>query len=168
MTALFSSGWSGMGLLDDIERGSMDRFLVGPRIAPRSSSAGIAHEGINLVIQASSSAASAGCSARASRAGSSASRVLVLGVVLLAFTFASLSNALALILRQRESVIGVNQFLVLPLTFLSAAFMPLALVPDWIADVRARFNPVNWAVEAGRDALLGSPDWGSSRCVSVD
>jgi ABC-2 type transport system permease protein len=48
--------------------------------------------------------------------------------------------------------------LVLPLTFLSAAFMPLDLVPDWVATV-ARFNPVNWAVEAGREALLASPDW---------
>jgi ABC-2 type transport system permease protein len=65
---------------------------------------------------------------------------------------------MALRIRQRESVIGVNTMLVLPLTFLSAAFMPLALVPDWIATV-ARFNPVNWAVEAGRAAMVGGPDW---------
>ncbi len=44
------------------------------------------------------------------------------------------------------------------MTFLSAAFMPLALVPDWIATA-AKFNPVNWAVEAGREALTASPDW---------
>ena len=35
--------------------------------------------------------------------------------------------------------------------------MPLALAPDWIAAV-ARFNPVNWAVEAGREALTATPD----------
>jgi ABC-2 type transport system permease protein len=46
----------------------------------------------------------------------------------------------------------------LPLTLLSAAFMPLSLAPDWIATV-ARFNPVNWAVEAGREALTAGPDW---------
>ena len=46
----------------------------------------------------------------------------------------------------------------LPLTFLSAAFLPLALAPEWIQTV-ARFNPVNWAVEAGREALLATPDW---------
>jgi ABC-2 type transport system permease protein len=84
--------------------------------------------------------------------------VLVLAAVLLAFSFASVSNALALTLRQRESVIGINTMLVLPMTFLSAAFMPLALVPGWIATV-ARFNPVNWAVEAGREALMATPDW---------
>ena len=36
MTALFSSGWSGMGVLDDIERGIMDRFLGRRRIGRRS------------------------------------------------------------------------------------------------------------------------------------
>ena len=84
--------------------------------------------------------------------------MLVLAAILLAFSFASLSNALALVVRQRESVIGINQFMVLPLTFLSAAFMPLALAPEWIQTF-ARFNPVNWAVEAGREALLADADW---------
>jgi ABC-2 type transport system permease protein len=65
---------------------------------------------------------------------------------------------MALILRQRESVIGINTLMTLPLTFLSAAFLPLALAPDWIQTVAA-YNPVNWAVEAGREALTASPDW---------
>ena len=30
MTALFSSGWSGMGVIEDIDRGIMDRFLIAP------------------------------------------------------------------------------------------------------------------------------------------
>ena len=68
------------------------------------------------------------------------------------------SDASALVLRQRESVIGLNTLLVLPLTFVSAAFLPLALAPDWIATL-ARVNPVNWAVEAGREALLADADW---------
>ena len=30
MTALFSAGWSGMSMIQDLERGVMDRFLVSP------------------------------------------------------------------------------------------------------------------------------------------
>src|ERR671936_1825510 len=30
MTALFSAGWNGMGTIEDLERGTMDRFLVSP------------------------------------------------------------------------------------------------------------------------------------------
>jgi ABC-2 type transport system permease protein len=37
--------------------------------------------------------------------------------------------------------------------------MKLSLAPGWIRDV-ARFNPVNWAVEAGREALGTNVDWG--------
>ena len=56
-------------------------------------------------------------------------------------------------------MIGANQFLVLPLTFLSAAFMPLAPAPDWI-EAAAQYNPVNWAVEAGHEALVADPKVG--------
>jgi ABC-2 type transport system permease protein len=49
-------------------------------------------------------------------------------------------------------------FLLLPLTFLSAAFMQQSLMPDWMQSV-AEVNPVNWAVQAGREASLGGTDW---------
>ena len=43
---------------------------------------------------------------------------------------------------------------------MAAAFIPLDLAPDWIASV-AKFNPVNWGIEAGRSAAMdASPDWG--------
>ena len=50
------------------------------------------------------------------------------------------------------------QFLMLPLSFLSVTFMQRDLMPDWM-QTAASFNPVNWAVEAGREALSASPDW---------
>jgi ABC-2 type transport system permease protein len=80
--------------------------------------------------------------------------------VLIAFAMAGLSNAFGLLTRQREALIGASTTLVLPLTFLSGAFLSLSLVPSWIADV-ARFNPVNWAASAGRIAVAGHPAWGT-------
>jgi ABC-2 type transport system permease protein len=46
----------------------------------------------------------------------------------------------------------------LPLTFLSGALMQQDLLPGWI-NWLARFNPVNWAAEAGRSAVAGNADW---------
>jgi len=158
MTAMFSSGWSGMGTIDDIERGLMDRFLVGPLHRSSLIVGRVAHEGVSLVIQSLVIGGIALLLGAQIAGGILGFGVLVLAAILLAFAFASLSNALALVVRQRESVIGVNQFMVLPLTFLSASFLPLTLAPDWIQSF-ARFNPVNWAVEAGREALLANPDW---------
>ena len=61
--------------------------------------------------------------------------------------------------RQRESLIGAVTLVLLPLTFLSSALMQDSLAPDWIGTV-AKFNPVNWAVEAGRSAAMEQIDWG--------
>lgn len=37
--------------------------------------------------------------------------------------------------------------------------MQQSLVPHWIRTV-AKFNPVNWAVQAGRSAAMQKTDWG--------
>ena len=50
MTALFSSGWSGMGLIDDMERGLMDRFLVAPLHRSAVIVGRLAYEALNLVV----------------------------------------------------------------------------------------------------------------------
>ena len=85
--------------------------------------------------------------------------VLVLVAALLAAAFASLSNGIGVLARQRETLIGAVSMFLLPLTFLSSALMQASLAPGWIGTV-AKFNPVNWAAEAARSAAMGSLDWG--------
>jgi ABC-2 type transport system permease protein len=158
MTALMSSGWSGMGAIEDIDRGLLDRFLVAPTHRSSLIVGRITYEAMALVIQALIIGGLAWLLGARFEGGPLGFAILVACAGLLAFAFASLSNVMALLLRQRESVIGINVMMTLPLTFLSAAFMPLALVPDWIETVAA-FNPVNWAIEAGREALLAGAEW---------
>src|SRR5439155_14930286 len=84
--------------------------------------------------------------------------VLVVVAGLLGAVFASLSNGVAILTRQRETLIGLVTMVTLPLTFLSSALMQQSLLPGWIRWV-ARFNPVNWAAEAGRSATSANADW---------
>jgi ABC-2 type transport system permease protein len=42
--------------------------------------------------------------------------------------------------------------------FLSSAIMDTSLSPQWVGTV-ARFNPFEWSVVAGRQALQDAPDW---------
>jgi ABC-2 type transport system permease protein len=158
MTALFASGWSGMGTIEDIDRGVMDRVLTAPLHRSSIIVGRVVYQSVSLVVQAAIMCALAWLLGAQFASGLVGVALVILCGMLLAAAFAAFSNATALLLRQRESVIGANTLLVLPLTFLSAAFMPLALVPDWIAAI-ARWNPVNWAVEAGRASLLANPDW---------
>jgi ABC-2 type transport system permease protein len=60
--------------------------------------------------------------------------------------------------KERETLIGAVTFVTLPITFLSTTFMQANLVPDWVHSI-ARFNPVNWAVEAGRSGTTQHTDW---------
>jgi ABC-2 type transport system permease protein len=83
---------------------------------------------------------------------------LVLAAGLLGTAFSALSNALALVTRSEESLIGAVTFLQLPLVFLSTAFMQASLMPGWMATV-ADYNPVNWAIAAGREAVQTNSDW---------
>ena len=158
MTALMSSGWSGMGIIEDMDRGLVDRFLASPVHRSSMIVGRISYEALSLIIQATIIGGLAWVMGAEFAGGIGGYAVLVLCGMLIAATFGSISNASALLLRQRESVIGLNTMLTLPLTFLSAAFIPLALAPEWIQTV-AQFNPVNWAIEAGREALLATPDW---------
>jgi ABC-2 type transport system permease protein len=159
MSALFSAGWNGMGMLNDLQRGVLDRFLTTPaRRAPLV--AGPLLQAVIVVLVQSLVIIAIGALAGATFPGGVAGiAVLLVAAGLLGAAMAGLSNGIALITRQEESLVGAVQFLVLPLTFLSTVFMASALLPGWISDV-ARANPVNWAIEAGRGASSDHADWG--------
>jgi ABC-2 type transport system permease protein len=158
MTCLFSAGWSGMGLIDDIDRGVVDRFLVSPASRGSLISGRLVQGALVGIIQ-SAIIIVLGLVLGASYPGGVAGMVaLTVCSVLLGTGVGALSNAIGLLSRKEETMIAVSNFVLLPLTFLSSVFMAQALMPGWMQGV-ARYNPVNWAVEAGRAGLAASPDW---------
>jgi ABC-2 type transport system permease protein len=159
MTALFWCGWSGMSLIEDIDRAIIDRLLTTPVHRSAIISGLSVYQLVTLAVQIAIILVFGMLLGARFEGGIPGVAVLLAATLLLGAAISSMSDAFALILRQRESVIGINTMLTLPLTFLSAAFMPLALAPGWIQTV-ATCNPVNWAVEAGRVAMAASPDWG--------
>jgi ABC-2 type transport system permease protein len=158
MTCLFSAGWSGMGLIDDIDRGVVDRFLVSPASRGSLISGRLLQGAVVGVIQ-SAIIIVLGLAIGASYPGGVVGMAaLTVCSVLLGTAVGALSNAVALLSRKEETMIAVSNFILLPLTFLSSVFMAQALMPGWMQSV-AKYNPVNWAVEAGREGLAASPDW---------
>jgi ABC-2 type transport system permease protein len=159
MTALFTAGWSGMGIINDLERGVMDRFLVSPARRASLVAGPLGQLAVVVAIQ-SLVVVALGLARGASLPGEAGGVAVLVGcAILLAWAVGALSMAIALLARQEETLIGAVNFLVLPLTFLSTAFIPSSLAPGWVDEV-ARYNPVNWAIEAGREALGADPDWG--------
>jgi len=158
MTCLFSAGWSGMGLIDDLDRGVVDRFLVSP--ASRGSLiAGRLIQGAMVGVIQALIIIVLGLLVGATYPGGIAGlTALTVCAVLLGTAIGALSNGVALLSRREETMIAVSNFVLLPLTFLSSVFMAQALMPQWMQDV-AQYNPVNWAVQAGRAALAANGDW---------
>jgi ABC-2 type transport system permease protein len=158
MTCLFSAGWSGMGLIDDIDRGTLDRFLVSP-VSRGSLIAGRLMQGALVAVIQSAIIIGLGMLVGATYPGGPAGvAMLVVCAVLLGTGVGALSSAVALLSRREETMIAVSNFVLLPLTFLSSVFMAQTLMPGWMRDA-ARYNPVNWAVQAGRGALTTNVDW---------
>jgi ABC-2 type transport system permease protein len=159
MSAVSSSMWAGMGTLEEIERGTLNRFLVTPVSRAALMNANVVQQGASTALQ-SIVIVLLGKLGGADYPGGIAGLVLlVVASVLLGTVFGAFSNALGMLVRQRESIIGINTFLLLPLTFLSSAFMAPGLMPSWMRHI-ADFNPVNWALVSGRSAMSGNPDWG--------
>lgn len=160
MTAFFSSGWNGMSTIEDLERGVTDRLLVTPARRWPLIVGRLGQNAVQVLIQSLVIIGMALAIGVSFEGGVLGVIALVLAGLLLGTAFAALSNALALVARQEESLIGAVTFLQLPLTFLSTAFMQESLIPNWVATA-ADYNPVNWAIVAGREAVQSGTDWGT-------
>jgi ABC-2 type transport system permease protein len=156
MSAVSSSMWSGMGVLEEIDRGTMNRFLTTPARRGSILDAVVIEQALSVTVQ-SVIIVLLGLAAGA-RYPLGGVVLLVVSAALLGVVFSALSNTAGMLVRQRETIIGLNTLLLLPLTFLSSAFIAPGLMPGWMQAV-ARGNPVNWALSACRSALAGSVDW---------
>lgn len=158
MTAVMSAGWNGMGFIEDMHHGVLDRVLVSPVWRGALNAGSLLYAILTIGLQVLI-IIGIGLAAGASfENGVGGVAVLILVACLLAGSVAALSNGLALVARQRETLIAAMTFVTLPVTFLSSTFMQEDLVPGWVGSI-ARFNPVNWAVEAGRSASTQQIDW---------
>ncbi|MER7933619.1 MULTISPECIES: ABC transporter permease [unclassified Streptomyces] len=158
MSALSSNMWAGMGTLEEIQRGTLNRFLTTPVSRAALMNGNVVNNGLVTAGQSLIIVLLGLLGGADYPGGIGGVAVLVVASVLLGTVFGALSNALGMLVRERESIIGINTFLLLPLTFLSSAFMAPSQMPGWMRHT-ADFNPLNWAMVAGRSAMSADPDW---------
>jgi ABC-2 type transport system permease protein len=80
--------------------------------------------------------------------------ILLAEVFLLSFTLTALGLAVVARIRQVQTVMGLMQVLLLPLSFLSGALYPLSNLPTWLS-IAVRINPLTYAVHPIRSAVFG-------------
>jgi ABC-2 type transport system permease protein len=158
MTALINGAWAGENVLADIDRGILDRLLASPAKRSALIVGPLVQQMVVVVVQGAIMLTLGVLLGGHVRGGIAGVCVLFGCAILLAFGAGALSHALALILRKQESMVATLNFVTLPATFLSTAFMPAGAVAPWIA-AAARCNPVNWAVSTGRAAMATQVNW---------
>jgi ABC-2 type transport system permease protein len=161
-SALAGAAVSGIGLVDDMETGMFDKTLISPMHRGAMFLGKVCSELVRIVVQTL--------------------LILALGYVFLALkgdavdgylqtglpglfgivtltalfggVFMAYSNVVALVTRDREATIMIANLLTFPLLFVSSAFVPLDVLPDWIQTV-AVLNPVTYGVDGIRALMLG-------------
>ena len=160
MNAFFGGSWAGMGMITDLDRHVIDRFLASPvsrfaivfaQIVRSALTASI--QGVILVL--------VGFALGVRIEGGALGVVVVLATAaLIAMVFSGVSNGIALLVRREATMIAASNFVSLPLMFLSSILITQRVMPDWMQTI-ARFNPVNWGVQAGRHAVVDGSHWGT-------
>ncbi|MGI9822005.1 ABC transporter permease [Agromyces sp. Marseille-Q5079] len=159
MMALFGSAWAGTSFIEDMNRGVMDRLLTSPTNRGALMVSSLVYQSVLTFVQTLIVLGVAWLLGARFDGGLVGVLVLLAAAMLLTASFSALSNAAALLARDQNILIGLSQLITIPLMFLSSALMDTSLSAGWVADV-ARFNPFEWAVVAGREALLSAnPDW---------
>jgi ABC-2 type transport system permease protein len=139
MTAFFQGTWSGMGMINDLERGVIERFLATP-----------ARPAVIILLVALPLGAGNG--------GPLGWAVIVLAGALISAGFAGVSQGIALLTRKEATMIATANFIGLPLMFVSSMLIDRDLIPRWMRGLSLA-NPVEWSVIAAREPALPATDW---------
>jgi ABC-2 type transport system permease protein len=165
MNAMSGNMWAGMSMIEEIERGTLNRFLVSPASRIAIMNATVAEQAVSTTVQTLIIVVLGYAGGARYSGGASGIVVLTLAAIGVGVLWGALSNMTGMLLRSREAIIGVYTFFMLPLMFLSSAFMKPGFLPGWMQAIAAR-NPLNWEVEIGRSVLSANPDWAAvaARC----
>ena len=166
MNAFFGGSWSGMAMISDLDRHVIDRFLAAPTSRLAIVLSQVVRAGVTAVLQAIIILAVGYLLGVRVHGGLLGFLVVFTAAFLLATVFAGFSHGIALLLRREASMIATVNFVGLPLMFLSSILIGVALMPGWIHAI-SRFNPVNWGVEAARNAVLFDGPWGATALYLV-
>ena len=158
MNAMSGNMWAGMSMIEEIDRGTLNRFLVTPASRLAIMNASVGEQAVSTTVQTLIIVLLGYAGGARYPGGALGIVILVVASIEVGILWGALSNLTGMLLRSREAIIGVYTFFMLPLMFLSSAFIQPGFLPGWMQAIASR-NPLNWEVQIGRSALGAAPDW---------
>jgi ABC-2 type transport system permease protein len=165
MSMLFSSVFSGIGLLWDRQFGFLKETLVAP--VPRLYIMAGRTLGGATIAFIQGTMVFVVCLIAGFRPGSPAMiPVALMFMALICIVFAGLGTAIGSSLQSMQAFPIIMNFLVMPIFFLSGALYPLSGLPAGLA-VATRLNPLTYGVDGLRGAFIGVWHLGAGLDVAV-
>ena len=160
MTGFFAGSWAGMGMIEDLDRGFVERMLATPVRRGAIVAGHVTSAALKAAVQAVLLIAVGYVLGARIAGGAIGWAAILAAAILVTASFAGISHGIALLTRKADTMIAIANFIGLPLMFLSAILIARPLMPDWMR-FAAQFNPVDWAVVAAREPALPGTDWSS-------
>jgi ABC-2 type transport system permease protein len=165
MSVLFTSIFSGIGLLWDRQFGFLKETLVAP--VPRIQIMAGRTLGGATVSMIQGLLVTIVCLISGFRpANASAIPLAILFMALISIVFAALGTAIGSTLQNMQGFQLIMNFLVMPIFFLSGALFPLQNLPTGMV-VATRLDPLTYGIDGLRGALVGAAHFTAATNAAV-
>ena len=155
-TAFFAVAWSGGNLLADYRNGYLDKL----RAAPIRRYAILAGELVPLALEVALMSGAILVISLLLGAHIATRIPGALAIVVLAAAFGVAWSGVSFIpalVTKNEQATSTLSLLLFPIAFMSTAFVPVALMPDWLQTLNV-YNPISYVIEAIRGLMVGTID----------
>jgi len=152
LMALFGAAFAGMGVIQDLRDGVIERLRVTPVNRLALVLGMVLRDTFSLLLQSALLIGVALLLGMTPDWGGVALALLLL--MLIGVTMASASYGMALALKEENAMASTVNLFALPLMLLSGIMLPLSLAPQVLQNI-AKANPFFYAVEGGRAMING-------------
>jgi ABC-2 type transport system permease protein len=159
LSMLFTALQSGVATVTDVDSGMMDKLLISPIRRTSILLGRVIADAITMLAQGTIILVLAVAMGARPQSGWLGALAMIGYAALFGVVWASLSNLIALRTRNSELTMVAGLFLTLPALFLTPAFFPEPLLPDWLRTV-ANANPAAYVIETGQRFMSLGNDWG--------
>lgn len=156
MNILFGAGFAGFGLIDQLRTGFVERLRVTP-VSRLSIVLGLVFRSPIVVLVQSLILIVIAILFFGLHVSLPGLLILFLLMIVIGITMASLSLAIALLVKEEGTLAAVTNFFTLPLFLLAGVMLPISFAPRTIQAI-AHWNPFAYAVDAARAAINGALD----------
>jgi len=157
-TVMASAMQSGIGMVNDIESGYMDKMRVAPIRRASILLGKVMSDGVRILLQTSIIIVMGLLLGVTFATGVGGVLIIFLIAVTFGIAWSGISTFVALVTRNSETTLMISLLTTFPLLFLSTAVMPKPLLPAWVQNV-ASYNPLTYIADAIHALIIRGFDW---------